>query len=325
MKIVITGGNGYIGSRLSLYLSEKGHQVTAICYPEIPFKKGWNNKIFQTIVGDITQKKTIEEVSKIGADVIIHLVSLDHFESEKNPDFVSKINVQPTWNLLDICTKNGLKKFIYFSTIHVYGKNQNGIITEKQHPTPYNAYGLTHYLSEEICNTYNRRSNTSCINIRLSNSYGEPVFSDANCWDLVVNNLCLSAVNSGRIVLKGNGAPIRDFVNYQLICESIEQILQIESIREPNTFHLSSGESISMLETAFLVQKVYKEKYGKTICVYKNNDELVEKNNETNNFKGVISNDRLKSLINFDNIALEIGIDQVLNFLENNKMELTNA
>ena len=57
----------------------------------------------------------------------------------------------------------GLKKFIYFSTIHVYGKNQNGFVSENQTITPFNAYALTHALSEEICNYYNRKTETNVL------------------------------------------------------------------------------------------------------------------------------------------------------------------
>ena len=176
MKIVITGASGYIGSRLCLFLSENGHDITALCYPKIPQQEGWTEKVKEFIVGDIRDKVIIEKISKAKADVIIHLVSLDHHDSEKNPSFVSEINLQPTWNLLHACSANGLKKFIYFSTIHVYGKNQNGHVDENRAVSPFNAYGLTHALSEQICNYYHRKTETECINIRLSNSYGEPVF-----------------------------------------------------------------------------------------------------------------------------------------------------
>ena len=195
MKIVITGASGYIGSRLCLFLSENGHDITALCYPKIPQQKGWTEKVKQFIVGDIRDKAIIEKISKSKADVIIHLVSLDHHDSEKKPSFVSEINFQPTWNLLHACSAKGLKKFIYFSTIHVYGKNQNGYIDENRAVSPFNAYGLTHALSEQICNYYDRKTETECINIRLSNSYGEPVFLDAKCWSLIVNDLIFVFLN----------------------------------------------------------------------------------------------------------------------------------
>jgi UDP-glucose 4-epimerase len=320
MKIVITGGSGYIGTRLSLFLSKQGHEVITVCATKIPQKKGWTDIIHQFIVGDIRNIETINKISEVNADVIIHLVSLDHHDSEKAPNYVSEINVQSTWNLLETCTKNGLKKFIYFSTIHVYGKNQKGLIKENQHPTPFNTYGLTHYLSEEICNTYNRKTNTNCINLRLSNSYGEPVFKEAKCWDLVINNLCLSAKNQEKIILKGDGSPIRDFIHYESICDSVEQILQIEKNSNQNTFHISSGNSYSMLELAFKVQEIFNKRYGKLINVYINNVELVTNQKPPSPHIDKISNDKISSIIDFKEFLLEKGIDGIFNYLDSNKI-----
>ena len=274
MKIVITGASGYIGSRLCLFLSEKGHHITAVCSSKIPQQKGWTEKVKQFIVGDIRDEGIIEKISNLKADVIIHLVSLDHHDSEKKPSFVSEINVQPTWNLLDACTAKELKKFIYFSTIHVYGKNQNGFVSEKQAITPFNAYALTHALSEEICNYYNRKTETECINIRLSNSYGEPVFLDAKCWSLIINDLTRSAFENKKIILNGDGSPIRDFIHYSDICNAIDSLVK-NNIKNANTFHLSSSNSITMLDVAIRVKEVYFEIYGEEIPVFINKNERV--------------------------------------------------
>ena len=71
----------------------------------------------------------------------------------------------------------------------------------KQQINPINAYGLTHLLSENICNYYNAKRETDCINVRLSNSYGSPVFNENMCWWLVVNDLCKSAFLKNKIDL----------------------------------------------------------------------------------------------------------------------------
>lgn len=317
MKIIITGANGYIGSRLSWYLSLNGHEITAVCYPEIPDDKKWIQKIQKTIVGDLKNIKTINEIANINADAIIHLVSLDHYDSEKDPNFVNSVNVRPTWNLLHSCTKKGLKKFIYFSTIHVYGKNQQGVVSEKQKPTPYNTYGLTHLLSEEIVNNFNRKTNTNCINLRLSNSYGDPILKEANCWDIVVNNLCFSAVTNNKIILKGDGTPLRDFIHYDTICDSINKILNINIETENNTIQLSSGKSYSMLELAFIVKEIFEKRNKRIIDVYINNDELV--NNLTfKKHESIITNDLLKTKIPIKSLSLEEGIHRVFDYLELN-------
>ena len=318
MKIVITGASGYIGSRLCLFLSENGHDINAVCSSKIPQQKGWTEKVKQFIVGDIRNEVIIEKISNLKADIIIHLVSLDHHDSEKKPSFVSDINVQPTWNLLDACTEKGLKKFIYFSTIHVYGKNQNGIIDENQAITPFNAYSLTHALSEEICNYYNRKTVTECINIRLSNSYGEPVFLEAKCWSLIVNDLTRSAFENKKIILNGDGSPIRDFIHYSDICNAIDSNVN-NNIENENTFHLSSSNSITMLDVAINVKEVYFEIYAEEIPVYINkNQQLSEFITNKNTSKLNSISNTLIEQYSFNVVKnLKDGIKDLFLYLEN--------
>ena len=195
-KILITGASGYIGARLSKKLAECGYKVTVFISSAILDNKDWTSLMDEVIIGDIREKDSINKLSKYSFDSVIHLISLDSFKSQESPNFVSSINVMPTWNLLDVLSNNGLKQFIYFSTIHVYGDLPENKIFENHLPNPKNIYGLTHLLSEDICNYYNNNSETRCINIRLSNSYGPPVFNKDNYWDLVINNFCKKCFHS---------------------------------------------------------------------------------------------------------------------------------
>ena len=147
-KILITGACGYPGARISKLLAEKGHKITALDSYDPSFHKEWKSLMDKVIVGDIRDETIISNLADKNFDVAIQLISLDHYKSENNPNFVSRINVMPTWNLLDSLTRNGLEKFIYLSTVHVYGNLPNENITEEHHPNPENAYGLiTGYFS----------------------------------------------------------------------------------------------------------------------------------------------------------------------------------
>jgi nucleoside-diphosphate-sugar epimerase len=317
MKIVITGANGYIGSRLTKFLSQNDHQITAVCYPTIPDIKKWDVSNVSFLLGDLRSEETILKIADINADAIIHLVSLDHNESERDPNFVTGINILPTWNLLNKCSSTKLKKFIYFSTIHVYGKNQSGIVDESQKSTPFNAYGLTHYLSEEILNYYNRKTNVECINVRLANSYGEPVFEDANCWTIIINDLCRSAFYKKEIRLRSNGKQVRDFIHYSDICRNINELLLLNDKElESNILHFSSGNSISMLDAAAQVQSVFFEKYGYLIPIYINSDELWNVEPKFQPIADIISNELTKNMgLTFEK-SLSCGIEDLFKYFE---------
>ena len=156
-KILITGASGYLGARLSKYLAGNGNSVTAFVRNDVSKHYEWTKLMKEVIIGDIRDENIVTDLTKRNFDVVIHLISLDHHKSEDSPIFVSSINVMPTWNLLDSFTRNGLGKFIYFSTQQVLGELPYRLIEETTEPNPKNNYGLTHLLSEEIVNYYNNK------------------------------------------------------------------------------------------------------------------------------------------------------------------------
>ncbi len=218
-KVLITGACGYLGARLCKYLAKDGYRVTAFDSYDPSAHSQWVSLMDEVVVGDIRDESTISDLADRNFDVVVHLISLDHHKSESSPNLVSSINVMPTWNLLNKFTQNGLGKFIYFSTFHVYGKLPRETINEDYPSNPINAYGLTHLLSENICNYYNNKTNTECINVRLSNSYGSPIFNENNCWWLVINDLCKTAIENNEIRLKSDGSPQRDFIHGDDVAE----------------------------------------------------------------------------------------------------------
>ena len=317
-KILVTGGCGYIGARLSKYLAEKGYGVTAFDSFEPSNYSHWNSLMEEVIIGDIRDETTLYSLVKKQFDVVIHLISLDHHKSEDNPNFVSSINVMPTWNILEKFSKSGLQKFIYFSTFQVYGKVPSKAITEDCNPSPQNNYGLTHLLSENICNYYNIKTNINCINVRLSNSYGSPVFLENNCWWLVINDLCKTAYNDKKIKLLSDGSPQRDFIHISDICRAIEVLLKTKNDDfQENTFHIASENTLTILELAHEVNKVFKKRYqseAPIILPDSFTSEEPDKYKDIDRF--VISTKNMESFGFHPKTDLIMGINEVFSYLE---------
>lgn len=267
--ILITGANGYLGAQFSKYLAGKGHSVTALCYPEAPNDAKWCDSMHEVLVGSVAQKKTIDELKKRSFDAIIHLVSMDHHESQRvTPEKALRVNVHPSWTLLDAFSKKGLKTFVFFSTIHVYGALPPEIIHEDRPLNPNNVYALTHAMSEQVCDYYNRTSEVNCLTVRLSNSYGHPVFPENNCWWLAVNDLCRTAFYEKSIRLLSDGSPQRDFIHGSDVCRAMETILErAPKTKGHSTYHISSSQTYTLLELAKFVQEVYQELYETHIPV----------------------------------------------------------
>lgn len=317
-KVLITGACGYLGARLSKYVAERGYSVTAFDRFDPSKYSQWTSLMEEVVVGDICNETTLSSLAEKQFDVVIHLISLDHHRSEDDPNFVSSINVMPTWNFLNKCAKKGLKKFIYFSTISVYGKLPNDIITEDHKPSPQNAYGLTHLLSENICNYFNRRTNTTCINVRLSNSYGSPVFKENNCWWLVINNLCKTAFEQNEIKLLSDGSPQRDFIYSSDICKAVEILLETEGKDfKENTFHIASGNTLTILELAHIAKEVFIERFHENISIFLPDGSVSENSDiyrSVKRFKMDIS--EIKKLGFQPRKKLKTGINELFDYFE---------
>ena len=309
-----------MGAKLSKHFAENGDGVTVFDSFDPSEHYQWTSLMEEIIVGDICDESTISKLAEKEYDAVIHLISLDHHKSEDNPILVSSINVMPTWNLLDKFTKKGLKKFIYFSTIQVYGKIPNEIIAENRIPSPQNAYGLTHLLSENICNYYNRKTDTACINVRLSNSYGSPVFEENNCWWLVINDLCKTAFEQDKIKLLSDGSPQRDFIHSSDICKAVEALITSEDILRlrGNVFHIASGITLTILELAHEVKKVFENRYQKDIPIILPNSVVSEEPDKCKNIdKFVLSTKNMEHLGFRPTTDLIAGTDEMFACLEN--------
>ena len=314
MKILVLGAAGYLGSRICQNLSKKGYQVIACVRSKNTINEKWLNLMYKIIVGDIRRPDTIQAVLDSNVDIMINLISLNDKLSESDPTTVSSINVMPAWHLLFRLSKTKLKKFIYFSTIHVYGKNKNMPLYETENVNPGNMYGLTHLLTENICNFFNNRTGIDCINIRLSNSYGPPIIDNINCWNLVLNDFCRSAYFENRINIKSDGKALRDFIHGDDVVTALEKIILFSENLE-NTYNLCSGSSNSILDLAFLVKNVFFIKYNKNIKIYCLNKLITNKSNSMRN-KSIYSNQRIRDLGFKERIPLNDGISGVFDFFD---------
>lgn len=251
-KILITGGLGYIGGRLSRYLAQNTPYYLLLGVRNIDVKKpSWltNGEIVKLDIlndGDLLQ--ACEDVT-----FIIHLAAINEIDSLKNPELALEVNVLGTLKLLRCAERFGVKRIIYFSTAHVYGE-LTGVISEETLPRPTHPYAITHHAAEDFILASHENKNISGIVLRLSNGFGVPERPQVNRWTLVVNDLCKQAVTTGKLVLKSNGLQQRDFITLHDISRAIKHILLLsDSECGDGLFNLGGNSTLRIIDIVGII------------------------------------------------------------------------
>lgn len=317
MRVLVTGGTGYLGSVICRHLSEAGYSVSALCR-NVHESFSTCLPAVNCIVGDIREADTITRLFVEPFDSIIHTVSLDHRQSEKvSIEELQNVNLSPVWELLENASKKaGHTRFIYLSTQQVTGNLPYHVIDEQYDCRPLNKYGLTHAIGEHLCAYFNNRPNLTCFALRLSNGYGAPVFNSSN-WDwLVINDIVGTAYKKKAIVLNSDGTVLRDFIHVEDIARVISHFLRMDVKNAVPIYNISSACPVSLLEIAHMVAKVYAVRYDQQLPVYHSKSILSEVAPLPVPNMQVIDNSKLLSTGFSFSVLPEQGIDNLFSYFE---------
>lgn len=253
MRILITGGFGFIGGRLGQYLQENGHQVIlgsrkAICPPEwLP-----HAEVAQI---DWSDSRALKQICS-RVDVVIQAAGMNAQDCASDPVAALEFNGLVTARLVAAASRVGVKRFIYLSTAHVYASPLVGTITEETCPRNLHPYATSHLAGEHAVLSANQRGQIEGIVLRLSNAFGAPVHKDVNCWMLLVNDLCKQAVQTRKLVLQTSGLQQRDFIGMTEVCRVAEHLaVGNGSSTQPSIFNVGSGVSQSVFAMAQSIQQ----------------------------------------------------------------------
>ena len=256
--ILITGGFGYIGGRLAkAILANTDHQVILGSRKpqKIPIQLSGASSV-------ITQWDSFESLEDImcGVDVVIHASGMNAQDCEDNPNMALEVNGVATSNLLMAAIKQKVGRFIYLSTIHVYGNPLVGRITEDSPTTGIHPYATSHQAGEDVVLMENKKGSIEGVVVRLSNAFGAPAHNDVNCWMLLVNDLCKQAVNHQKLVLNSSGRQKRDFVSLANVCSAIVYLTEcnLDDV-DSYVFNIGGNWAPSILE----MSRKFAQRYAK--------------------------------------------------------------
>lgn len=253
MKILVTGGTGFIGGYFVPMLLEKGYQVKLLVRNEEKAKRQFGEKC-EYHIGDVTDRDSLKGCCE-GIDVVFHLVAKSGNErpSKENFDIFRKINVGGTENLIGECGK--LKKFIYVSSTAAMGLVRDNPITEKSKCNPYLPYQVTKFEVEELIRKKCEEGFPGII-VRPTKVYGinEPNYSYLTLAKLV---------KKGVFFKIGNGHNYTSNVYVSDFAKSLVKLVDGGIVGE--TYIVTAEDSIDFIEAG----RIIAEELGVKLSVIK--------------------------------------------------------
>jgi len=250
--VLITGGFGLLGGRLGKFLSNDYNVI--LCSRHDKAIPEWARilKTVRTYKINWESEKSLLDACK-GVDIIIHASGLNAQECRDDPDKALLVNGTYTKRLVDAAVKLHVNKIVYLSTAHVYSDNLTGFFSEDSPITNNHPYATSHIAGEEAFLLPLKNNMINSIAVRITNVFGRPIDKDANCWMLLINDLCKQAIISKTLVLNSNSKIVRDFLTLSDFCSAIKFL--IEDQNASGIVNLGSGKAFTIGQIALKVQK----------------------------------------------------------------------
>jgi len=255
MKILVTGGLGFIGSNFILKLLTENNDYEIINVDAELFGADHknlsiikNSEKYHFEKGNISNKKFMEEqIAK--CDAVINFAAesfVDRSINDANPFLVS--NIRGAFTILDIATKQ-MKRMIQISTDEVFGSLSNETATEESKLNPSSPYAATKAAAELLVNSYSVTHDSDVIITRCTNNYGPRQFAEK----LIPKTIILANQNK-KIPIYGNGENIRDWIYVDDHCKAVLLALLNGKARE--TYNISANNEIDNLTVVKQILKI---------------------------------------------------------------------
>lgn len=264
MKLLITGGAGFIGSHFVDHFITLDSITSIVVLDKMTYAADFrnlshhaNSSKFKFIVGDIVNYETCKEAMR-GIDVVIHAAAESHVDkSFDNSPIFSLTNAYGTHNLLEAFRHSGARRFVHVSTDEVYGESDDCPHTEGDILNPTNPYAASKAAAEMIVNSYIHSYDSPITIIRANNIYGIRQYPEKLIPKTIVNFLLGKTAK-----IHGKGQSRRSFLSALDLSRAIHTLLADESsIRQ--IYNIASTHEFSVLEIVAHIAKEMKIEHSK--------------------------------------------------------------
>jgi UDP-glucose 4-epimerase len=265
MKLLITGGAGYIGSIVSRHLAAAGHELTVLDNLERGFREAVAPEATFVEV-DLRDAAGVDEAVSTGFDGVLHFAAFALVaESVANPGLYYANNVGGTLNLLRAMHAHGVERLIFSSTCAVYGQPQTVPITEQEPPEPINAYGSSKLAADYAIRDFCGAFGIGAVSLRYFNvagahgSLGETHEPETH---LIPNIMGVALGHRMSVDVYGtdyptpDGTAIRDYIHVDDLAAAHLLALGVTAAGEHKILNLGNGQGFSVREVISAVEAV---------------------------------------------------------------------
>lgn len=225
VKILITGGCGFIGSHVAERFFKEGNEICVIDNLSTGFEKNltMKHKFYNLNVVD----PMCEEIFRTNnIDCVVHLAAqVDVTISNQNAYLDSESNILGLVNMLELSAKYGVKKFIFASSAAVYGDTEALPISENEPSNPLSVYGMNKSLGEYYCQQWKQIYNLETVVLRFANVYGprQGIKGESG----VISKFMQQIMDKQEIVVYGDGQQTRDYIFVEDVVDAIYRSVKI--------------------------------------------------------------------------------------------------
>jgi UDP-glucose 4-epimerase len=255
VRVLVTGGSGFIGSHVVDKLRARGHEPVIYDLRPSP----WHERgSVDTVLGSITDREALERALH-SCDAVAHLAAVaDVNDVHASPEDAERVNARGTVAVLEACRRAGVKRVLYASTIWVYSDTESDVVDEDTLlPPPSHLYTSTKLAGELYCKSYQELYGIDYTILRFGIPYG-PRAREAAVIPAFVNK----AFKGEPLTLSGDGMQSRRFVYVEDLADGVAAGL--DDVATNRVYNLVSDENVTIKQIAELVQEIV----GNTEIVY---------------------------------------------------------
>ena len=260
MRIIVTGGAGFIGSHLVERLDNLGHDVVVLDdfstgEPENLPKRHMD----KARIVDITDCDLISHCE--GADYIFHMAARPNVQGSIDHPEVSAYDSLATLKILNVARKLKVKRVIFSSSCSIYGDAEEIPTTEEESKKPKSPYALSKYQGEQYCRLFSELYGLDSVCLRYFNVYGDRMTS-TGAYRSVLSVFLEAKQNGKPLNVVNDGEQRRDFVHVSDVVEANIKSMALDCWGDSISINIGCGKNYSVNEIADMIggEKVYGEK-----------------------------------------------------------------